>query len=122
MGGYAVVGGSTFLLDLALVFAFQWLGFIEYFSILLAFLIAVSVNFWFSYHYVFKGTERSRGSGYVFFLTIALVGVFIIAPGSVFLNQSFGINLYLARTIMGGLTGGMNFLLNNFLNFKMGLR
>lgn len=120
--GYTTVGVSTFLLDLSLVFTLRHFGVPEYAAISIGFLIAVSINFFFSYRYVFRGTERKPGSGYLFFILIAGIGVTIIPIGTIFLEQLLGINLLIARSLMGGFTGGMNFLLNNFVNFKMGLR
>lgn len=122
MSGYALVGISTFFLDLGIMFILTRLGLTEYFAIVIAFVTAVSVNFIFSYRYVFTGTTRRQSTGYVFFLLIALIGFLVIAPGSLFLTRQFGVSLYEARIIMALLTGGTNFMLNNFLNFKMGLR
>ena len=122
MGRYTVVGVSTFLVDLGLLYALTSLGVPTYFAVVISFTTAVSINFLLSYRYVFTGTKRQPGSGYLLFLTIALIGFLVIAPGTVILNERFQIDLYTARVIMALLTGGTNFLLNNFLNFKMGLR
>ena len=121
-GGYSLVGGSTFLIDLLLVHLFFTLGMSEYFAIVLGFLIAVSINFTLSYRFVFAGTKRTLGKGYLYFFVIACIGILFIGPATIFLKDIFALNLYIARIIVGGTAGTINFFLNNFLNFKMGIR
>ena len=71
---------------------------------------------------MFRGTEQTVTAGYLFFMGIAVLGFLIIGPATVFLKEAFSLNLYFARTIVGGIVGTGNFVLNNFLNFKMGTR
>lgn len=119
---YAVVGVSTFLFDLLLVSILIRFGIPDYPAIVGSFLLAVSANFVISYKFVFKGTNQTMQRGYAFFIAIALVGLVVVGPGTIFLNQTLGWPFYLARMAVGGTTGVLNFLLNNFFNFKMGLR
>ena len=121
-GGYSAVAGTTFLLDLFLLNLLTQNGFSEYVSVVTAFLIAVSVNYYFSYTFVFTGTSRSLKQGYVFFLGIAVFGLLVIGPLTVFINNQFEVGIVMARILVAGFSGTTNFLLNNFFNFKMGLR
>lgn len=122
LGKYSLVGVSTFLLDLLLVRLFTTIMESEYWAVVISFLLAASVNFLLSYFFVFKGTERGLRTGYVYFIAIALIGVLVIGPSTLLIKNYFGINLYIARAVVGGIVGAVNFFLNNFLNFKMGLR
>tara|TARA_B100001179_G_C18522914_1_gene373618 strand:- start:126 stop:518 length:393 start_codon:yes stop_codon:yes gene_type:complete len=120
--GYTFIGVCTFIFDLLLVYLGTQIGLTEYFSVVFGFLIAVSLNFYLSYRFVFRGTEQTVTAGYLFFMGIAVLGFLIIGPATVFLKEAFSLNLYFARTIVGGIVGTGNFVLNNFLNFKMGTR
>lgn len=116
------MGISTFLIDLSLVFLFTHLGVPEAIAVGLGFFIGVSINFYLSYHYVFKGTTRKQSTGYIFFLSIAALGILVIVPGTLLVKELLGVNLYIARIMVAGNVGMVNFLLNNFLNFKKGLQ
>lgn len=119
---YALVGVSTFILDLGLVSLLVRFGVPDYPAIVSSFFLAVSLNFFISYKFVFSGTDQTPKRGYAFFIGIALIGIAVVGPGTILLNQTFGWPFYLARMTIGGVTGVLNFLLNNFFNFKMGLR
>lgn len=117
---YGMVGVSTYLLDLLLIFIFKnYLGFADWLAVALGFSIAVSVNYTISYLWVFNGTERDKLHGYVFFLLISLIGLLIIVTGTLFIKNFFTLDLYLARTIIAGLVGTGNYLVNSIFNFKM---
>lgn len=117
---YTGAGGSTFLLDLALVYGLiTYLHFSEAVAVALGFLIAITVNFFISYHWVFRGTKRARSTGYLFFVGLAMIGLSVVVSGTLFLYQTFDLSLYLARILVAGVVGTANFLLNNFFNFRM---
>ncbi|MGH8552408.1 MAG: GtrA family protein, partial [Methylococcales bacterium] len=81
---YTSVGFSTFLFDLLLLFIFIDLLFWNYVvATAVAFLIAVSVNYYISRRYVFHGTLREIHSGYVLFIAIALIGLGFVTGGMV---------------------------------------
>lgn len=117
---YSSIGISTFLLDLLL------LGFlIEFLKVnyLLAsgtsFLIAVSVNYVLSVRYVFRGSQRNAGSGYVNFLLIAGAGALLVVGGMYVLVEWFAMTYLTARIVVATLTGLWNYLMNLYVNFKV---
>lgn len=117
---YSLVGTSTYAFDLALIYVFKnFLGLTDGISVALGFIIAVSTNFLISYYWVYKGTEQRKLHGYMFFVGLAIAGLFIITFGTLFLQAALGIGLYTARTLVGLFVGTANFLLNTFFNFKM---
>lgn len=117
---YSAIGLSTFLFDLVLIFVFtEYLGVPYYTSTFLGFLIAVSVNYTLSRRIVFARTERTYRQGYLFFIGLALVAGATIT-GLVFVLVSFGgLPYLLARIMVGGCTGLVNYLANLHFNFRV---
>jgi putative flippase GtrA len=117
---YTGVGGSTYVLDLCLVALFAYALALDYrIAVALGFLIAVSVNYFVAYHWVYRGTERNRALGYAIFFVIAIGGVVIVTSSVAFLVETYAMQLLLARTLVAGLVGIANFLINTFFNFKL---
>ena len=117
---YTFVGGGTFLIDLSLIYILKtFLAAPDSLAIGLGFLTAISINFIISYHFVFNGTKQTKSKGYIYFLTIAGAGLAVVTVGTLSISTTFGISIYFARILIAGLVGLINFLLNNFFNFKM---
>lgn len=117
---YMVVGVSTYILDILLLYVFKtYLLFPDILAMSLSFLIAISCNFLISYWWVFKGTRQTQIKGYVYFLIIAGFGLVIIVVGTLTLQYVFSQDLYTARSIMAAIVGIMNYVLNAIFNFKM---
>lgn len=117
---YSTVGVSTFALDLLLIYLFKtYLGMGNVAAVSLGFALAITVNFFCSYYWVFRGTERDRLSGYVIFVSLATLGLLVVLSGTLLLVQLFAVNIYLARSIVAAIVGLANFLINTFFNFKM---
>ncbi len=117
---YATVGFATFLLDLGIVAVLTaYTKFPYTISIAVGFLIAVSINFVISYHWVYAGTARRFHHGYALFICLALGGAIFISTGTVWLAESFGLSILIARLLIGGIVGVTNFLFNTFFNFRL---
>lgn len=117
---YGLVGMSTYLLDLLLIFVLRtYFQFPDWLAVGIGFLVAVSINYVISYTWVFRGTERDKVSGYVFFLCISIAGLIMIVTSTLFLKNFFSIDLYVARTIVATFIGTCNYLINSIFNFKM---
>jgi putative flippase GtrA len=117
---YAAVGGSTFLFDLSLL----WIQ-IEKFQVyylyaaVSSFLIAVSVNYFLSRRWVFKGSQRRLATGYLYFLKTAAAGA--LATGFLmwlFCTATHGPYL-LIRIIIAAIIGMGNYLIHLYLNFRV---
>jgi putative flippase GtrA len=117
---YTVVGTSTFAVDLLLLYVL-----IDGFKMNylvgagLSFIFAISINYFLSRRFVFKGTQRGVGSGYVNFIAVALAGLLIVIGGMYVLVAVAGVGYVLSRFIIAGLTGFWNYLLNLFVTFKV---
>ncbi len=117
---YAVVGVSTLLFDLALLWCLtELLGVPYYVSTPFAFLVAVSINYLLSRAHVFHGTERHIHHGYAYFIGIAALGALVTTSGVAFLVSFFGLYYLLARVLVAGVVGIGNYLLNLYFNFKV---
>lgn len=117
---YSSVGLSTFLFDLLLLYIFTDILLIN--SIVaagLAFLIAVSVNYWLSRKYVFPGTLRGVKEGFGNFILIVLVGLAVVMGGMYVLVSALHFNYLSARIFTAALTGLWNYLMNLYVNFKV---
>jgi putative flippase GtrA len=117
---YASVGGSTFLFDLFLLYLL-----IDYFNIYyvlataMAFGVAVSINYFLSRRFVFKGSLRSVHEGYGIFISIALVGLCTVTGLMVLFVEVFHMHYLPARVITASIVGLWNYLMNLYVNFKV---
>lgn len=117
---YTLVGVSTFLFDLALLFVLvDVLGTDPVIAAGLAFVIAVSINFLISRVFVFKGSTQGFKRGYVNFIIIALIGLLIVTAGMYVMTVLLSVNYLFARVVVAGFTGCWNYLMNLFVNFKV---
>lgn len=117
---YTVVGTSTFAVDLALLYILIDIVALNYLvGAGVAFVCAVSINYFLSRRYVFKGTQRGVRSGYVNFIAIALVGLLIVIGGMYVLVSLLGVGYVAARFVVAVITGFWNYLLNLFVTFKV---
>lgn len=117
---YSTIGIGTFVFDLLLL----WIC-IEVFgaptvpATAIAFLIAVSLNFVISRRYVFKGSERSLKRGYAYFITYAVVGMFLTAGLMWLLTAYTNLHYTTIRVLIAGFIGAGNYVANLYLNFKV---
>ena len=117
---YSFVGTSTFALDLVILTVL-----VEIFSLPsvwsagIGFLVAISINYYLSRKYVFKGTLRGVHSGYVHFLVIGAVGLMFVMGSMYILTVLFHYNYLIVRIIIGIITGFWNYLLNLYVNFQV---
>ncbi|MFM8333207.1 MAG: GtrA family protein [Candidatus Methylumidiphilus sp.] len=117
---YASVGCSTFLFDLFLLYlCIDYLKIDYKFATPLAFGIAVSINYFISRRFVFKGTLRSVHAGYGVFISIALVGMAVVTGLMVVFVETLHMNYLPARVIIAGIVGMWNYLMNLYVNFKV---
>ena len=119
-GRYLVIGVSTFLLDLGMLYvAVSHLGIPYYLATPCSFLITVSCNYALSRKFVFFETSRSWHGGYAYFIGVALSGALVTTLLVTGLVSFFGLYYLIARTIVAGLVGIGNYLFNLYLNFKV---
>lgn len=117
---YALVGGSTFAFDLVILYAMTDLAGIPYYvSTPLAFVIAVSINYFVSRKFVFKGTQRHIHHGYAYFLGVAILGGLLISGAVAGLVTLFALHYLVARTLVACVVGLGNYLFNLHINFKV---
>lgn len=84
-----------------------------------AFLIAVSINYTISRHFVFRGTERSVEMGYFNMLAAAAFGAFVTMSLTVGVVKLTGIEAMLARLPVAAMVGIGNYLFNLYINFRV---
>lgn len=88
----------------------------------LAYVVAITINYLFSRHYVFAGTLRSAHVGYVLFLAIAGVGFMLVTSLIYVFVQYVGFNLFVGRVCVAGIAGLWNYFMNLYVNFKVSER
>jgi len=117
---YMIVGGSTFAFDLLLIWVMtELMGIPYYVSTFAGFVIAVSLNYFISRHFVFAGTTRQVHHGYAYFLTFAGVGALLISIAVAILTETFLLHYLVARILVACVVGTGNYLFNLYVNFKV---
>lgn len=117
---YIVIGVTTFAFDLFLLYVFT--NFLLWNYIIatgVSFTIAISINYIFSRHFVFHGTLKSVGAGYVGFMSIACIGVIMAMFGMFILVGEFHIYYLNSRIIIAGIVGVWNYFMNFYVNLKV---
>lgn len=117
---YGSVGIATYLLDLSILFLLTTFSDTPQESaIAIGFLVGISTNYLICYRFVYRGTRRNILLGYLIFALLAIGGMAVIVPTVTLLVGTFGLNLFVARTIAAAIVGTFNFLFNTFLNFRL---
>lgn len=117
---YALVGGSTTLLDLVAVWVMtEYLGVPFYVSVAIGFLIGSTPNYFIARVFVFKGTTRRIQHGYVYYVTAAVLAVLAVTGSTTLLVALFSLHYLVARILVAGAIGMANYLFNLHLNFKV---
>ncbi len=117
---YSLVGISTFLIDLFLLWFFtSYLGIQYLVSTSIAFLVGVTINYFVGRKIVFKETARAVGQGYMYFLAIVSFGIISTLAVMYGIVNYTHLNIITARIITSGFIGIFNFLMNDIFNFKI---
>ena len=117
---YSSIGVSTFLFDLALLWvAIDVLSISYLIATPLAFLVAVSINYFISRKVVFRGTERTLGRGYLYFIILAGAGMAGTTLLMWALIELTGFHFAVIRVVIAGIIGIFTYLTNLYLNFKV---
>jgi putative flippase GtrA len=117
---YVLTSSSTFAFDLGLLFLLvDVFGLGQVWSAGLAFVVAVSINYFLSRRFVFKGTLRSLKGGYAGFIMIALIGLLIVTGGMFLFLEYTDVHYLVARIAIAGVAGLWNYFMNLYVNFKV---
>lgn len=123
-------GGSMFVrnalasilcfgIDVALLGAMVELADVNYLAAAtLAFGIAISLHYYISRAWIFRGSDRGAATGYMFFLVNAGIGLLITLAAMAALVEMVDLHYLAARIIASLLAGVATFLLNAKFNFK----
>jgi putative flippase GtrA len=117
---YTAVGVSTFLFDLSLLWV-QVEKFHVYYlhAAVSSFLIAVSVNYFLSRRWVFKGSARRLAAGYLYFFKTAVAGAFTTGFLMWLFSTATNGNYLPIRIIIAAIIGIGNYLIHLYLNFRV---
>lgn len=114
-----IVSCGIFAFDIALLWAFvQFLRMDKLLAAALAFVVANSVHYALGRTWIFRGTDRHIGAGYIYFLINAGVGLVVTIVLFAALIAWTPINYLVARTLVSIVSGLTVFLLNAVLNFR----
>jgi putative flippase GtrA len=109
----------AFAFDLALLWMLvEFLHMDKVLAAALAFVAATSLHYTFCHGWIFRGTERARATGYVYFLINAIIGLVITVALFAALIRWTPINYLVGRTLVSMVAGLTVFLLNAVLNFR----
>jgi putative flippase GtrA len=109
----------VFAFDLALLWVLVRFWGVQYLvAATLAFIVAISIHYGFARAWIFPGSERAHGSGYVYFIVNAGIGLVITIALYAAFVELLGIHYIVARVIVSIFAGLAVFLLNAVLNFR----
>lgn len=117
---YTAIGGTTFLFDLLLIWTMVEAFDLSYpLATALGFIVAVTLNYFISRRFVFRGTAREIHHGYFYFIGLACLGAFVVTGAVSLLVTFFALHYLMARVLVACVMGSANYLLNLHFNFKV---
>jgi len=120
LSSYSVVGFSTFLIDLSLIWVFvNLVKLSEPIALGAAFLIAFHINYLVLRLWVYRKTLEKVPRTYTYFVTLAIAVTFIIPTMVVWFESLFGLEMFTSRILVATLLGMIGFSFNTFFNFRV---
>ena len=114
-----VVSCGIFALDLALLWVLVQAGGMDtLLAAAIAFIAANGLHYVFGRTWIFQGTERSVGAGFVYFLINAGIGLAVTMALYTAILEFTPIHYLVARVIVSVVGGLIVFYLNATLNFR----
>lgn len=114
-----VVSTGAFAIGLLLMWGLvQGFGVDEYIAAALSFLVANSFHYLFGRLWIFAGTGRGIGAGYLYFFINAGIGLAVTMALFALFAEVAGLHYLLARIVASLFAGLTMFALNAVLNFK----
>lgn len=114
-----VVSCAVFVIGIVLLWVLvQQFGMAKLPAVAVSFIAANSIHYAFSRVWIFAGTDRAAGAGYVFFFLNAGVGLIVTMALFWAFTELLGMNYLLARVVASVFAGLSSFLLNAVLNFR----
>jgi len=115
-----MVASSTFLVGLGVLWLLVSQGGVnKIVATAISFLVANAMHYMISRVWVYVGSRRAMGSGYLFFLVNSAIGLTITTGLFALLIHHTEINYLLARVIVSVFAGLAMFVLNAALNFRL---
>ena len=95
---FAIVGGASFVVDYALLYACtEWLGIHYLYSAAISFTVSVVINYWLCVTFVFTGAGKQTGKQAVLFIGSSIVGLGINQLCMWLFVEKFGLHYMLAK-------------------------
>ena len=116
----ALLSMCSFAINIALLFLFYTVFGISYLiAIPLTFLVTTAGNYLASRFFIFPETEQKMTRGFVLFSFLTLMYVICVTLSVAFLVEVYGIDVYVARIVVGFVLTGVGFFLNGRYNFRV---
>jgi putative flippase GtrA len=116
----AAISLPTFLFDLGMLYALVRGAHFDYLAAtVVSFLLANAMNYFLARRLVFAETKRGLKSGLIYFLAIAALSAFALAPLMWLLVGIFHFDVILSRVFAASLVGIGAYLVNLTVNFRV---
>ena len=118
LGRNTIVSVAVFTLGLAMLWVMvEDLSVAKVPAAALSFLVCNTIHYWLGRTWIYRGTARTPGRGYVYFLLNAVVGLVVtISLFAAFI--ALGLHYIVARIVTSIFAGLALFVLNAVLNFR----
>jgi putative flippase GtrA len=114
-----IVSTLCFVFDLGLLWVLvRQMGMAKVPAAALGFVAANSVHYAFGRTWIFHGSDRGLGAGYVYFLINATVGLVVTVSLFALMLRYTPVNYIVARILVSVVAGLAVFVLNAMLNFR----
>lgn len=117
------IGGPTYLIDIATIyFSIHRLHLHYPHAVAAGFIVAALFNYTMNRTFVYANSKRSHVKAMLYYFAIAFIWLWFTVGATSFLVDTFDVELYIARTLVGIFVGVAGFVISSLITFKMPVR
>jgi len=117
------IGGPTYLIDIAVIyFSIHRLHLHYSHAVAAGFIVGALFNYTMNRVFVYANSTQPQTKALLYYFAIAFVWLWFTVGATSFLVDTFNVELYIARTLVGIFVGVAGFVISSLVTFKMPTR
>jgi putative flippase GtrA len=114
------IGAPTYLIDVAVIYFCIHRLHVHYsHAVAAGFIVGALFNYTMNRTFVYANSKQSHVKAMLYYFAIAFVWLWFTVGATSFLVDTFNVELYIARTLVGMCVGVGGFVISSHITFKM---